>query len=739
MREYPQGRKDIAAYADRLAATPGDAVQIMVSAEFEGSFDAELVRVVCGDARPSGTGFALRSVAGGCSGRYPARHQNTHSGSYGFISQLPEIQSLTLSFKIYPTTPERACVVLAGPGFALALERGRLVLTAQGQELLRSERLLRQRRWHEVALSLAAQGEARLQLRALGTGSGEPASAWSEQSRAPWPGHESKPAVPNGNWWLGRAEQSRAARFNGRLEGLRIFQGEQLADAAALFAALPVDHLNMPVASVVAAWDFAHSMQAQEIVDLTGRYTLQLRQHPTRAVRGSRWDGSEQDWRKAPQHYGAIHFHEDDLTDAGWDADFEWQLPEDLPSGVYAVQLQPRPSSGSATGSEPEQVPEYVPLFVRPGPNARRAPVALLMSTATYLAYGNQRLAALDGVVGSKPVRNPNDLYLLDHPQIGLSLYEHHQDGSGVHYASAHRPLLNMRPGSIMWSFNADTNLLAWLEAIDQAVDVITDHDLHNQGAAALAPYRAVITGTHPEYYSTAMLDGLTDWLGSGGRLMYMGGNGFYWRIAFDPEDDGVIEVRRAEDGTRAWIAEPGEYYHSFSGEYGGLWRRLGRPPNALVGVGFTAQGFDGGCPYYWQAAAQDPRAAFMTEGLATAGALGDFGTQGGGAAGEEIDRFDLHLGSPAHALVIASSKNHRPGMLLAKEEYKMMEPAQADARIRADLTFFETPSGGAVFSTGSISYAGALSVNGYNNPIAQLTGNVLRRFVDPAQFQYPA
>ncbi|MGI9328309.1 MAG: N,N-dimethylformamidase beta subunit family domain-containing protein, partial [Pseudomonadales bacterium] len=460
MREYPQGRKDIAAYADRLVCVPGDVVKIMVSAEFEGNFDADLVRVVCGDARPSGTGFDLRSVASDCSGRYPARHQDTHPGSYGLISQLPEFQSLTIAFKIYPTTPERACVVLAGPGFSLVLERGRLVLEAQGQVLLRSERLLRQRRWHEVALSLAAGGAVSLQQRALGLGSGEPVTAWSEQCHAPWSRDGTTPALPAGDWWLGRDATSTSARFNGRVESLRIFQGEQLADVDALFAALPVDHQNRPAASVVAAWDFGHNMKAQEIVDLTGRYRLRLHQHPTRAVRGSRWDGSEQDWRKAPGQYGAIHFHEDDLTDAGWEADFEWQLPEDLPSGVYAVQLKPTNSASSPP--EPEQIPEYVPLFVRPGRNAKRAPVALLMSTATYLAYGNQRLAAADGVIGSKPVKNPNDLYLLDHPQIGLSLYEQHQDGSGVHYASAHRPLLNMRPGSIMWSFNADTNLLAW-------------------------------------------------------------------------------------------------------------------------------------------------------------------------------------------------------------------------------------------------------------------------------------
>jgi N,N-dimethylformamidase len=43
------------------------------------------------------------------------------------------------------------------------------------------------------------------------------------------------------------------------------------------------------------------------------------------------------------------------------------------------------------------------------------------------------------------------------------------------------------------------------------------------------------------------------------------------------------------------------------------------------------------------------------------------------------------------------------------------------------------------VFSTGSIAYAGSLSANGYDNNIARLTTNVLRRFADPAPFAGPA
>jgi len=80
------------------------------------------------------------------------------------------------------------------------------------------------------------------------------------------------------------------------------------------------------------------------------------------------------------------------------------------------------------------------------------------------------------------------------------------------------------------------------------------------------------------------MLDSFEHYLRQGGRLMYMGGNGFYWRIAHHPTRDGVIEVRRAEGGVRAWDAEPGEYYHQTDGQLGGLWRRNRRPPQMLVG-----------------------------------------------------------------------------------------------------------------------------------------------------------
>ena len=233
------------------------------------------------------------------------------------------------------------------------------------------------------------------------------------------------------------------------------------------------------------------------------------------------------------------------------------------------------------------------------------------------------------------------------------------------------------------------------------------------------------------------MLDALDAYLRQGGRLMYMGGNGFYWRIAHHPTRRGVIEVRRAEGGMRAWDAVPGEYYHSFTGEYGGLWRRQGRAPQQLAGVGFISQGFDA-CSYYRRTpASHDPRVAFMFDGIADE-ILGDFGILQGGAAGLEIDCVDPALGTPPHALVVARSENHSNTYELVAEEVRVPHGA-TDAIQHATSTptsRSSRPRTAARCSRPARSPTPAASSwNGFDNNIARLTTNVLRRFADATPF----
>ena len=93
---------------------------------------------------------------------------------------------------------------------------------------------------------------------------------------------------------------------------------------------------------------------------------------------------------------------------------------------------------------------------------------------------------------------------------------------------------------------------------------------------------------------------------------MYLGGNGFYWRIEYHVELPGVIELRRA-NGMRAWHAQPGEGCHAFLPGPGGTWRELGRPPQRLVGVGSTAVGHEYSIGYRRLPDSHGPRAPFSS------------------------------------------------------------------------------------------------------------------------------
>jgi N,N-dimethylformamidase len=53
-------------------------------------------------------------------------------------------------------------------------------------------------------------------------------------------------------------------------------------------------------------------------------------------------------------------------------------------------------------------------------------------------------------------------------------------------------------------------------------------------------------------------------------------------------------------------------------------------------------------------------------------------------------------------------------------------------------MVFFETPSGGAVFSVGSIAWCASLPCNRFDNNVSRITRNVLDRFADPVPFPFP-
>ena len=276
--------------------------------------------------------------------------------------------------------------------------------------------------------------------------------------------------------------------------------------------------------------------------------------------------------------------------------------------------------------------------------------------------------------------------------------------------------------------------MITWLEKKGIAYDIVTDQELHEDGIDAIKDYKAVTTGSHPEYHTPQTLDALQQYREQGGNFLYLGGNGFYWRIAVHPEHNGTLEIRRGEGGIRAWAAEPGEYFQAFDGAYGGLWRRNNRPPQKLAAVGFSAQGNFYGSYYRPNPdAMKTPETAWIFEGIQDE-KLGDFGFSGNGAAGFELDRVDYRLGSPEDVHILASSENHHESFILVPEELlthlTTWPGEEIDDLIRADMVYQKSDHGGQLFATGSITFCGSLLYSDGDNNISRLLGNVMERFL---------
>ncbi len=738
----------IVGYGDRLSVQQGETVRFMVSCQAS-AYRAEIVRLIHGDDNPKGPGVKSEPVAAPANGEYPGRVQELHRGSYLMVpdpSALDFANGFTVQAWIRPTTPDKAGQGIltqwsesdqAGYGLFIDGDRGLSLWIGDGHgrvEKFRTDAALTPSQWYFVAATWdAAEGSVRL---------------WQEPLTR-WPGDRSGAVVSDpaagggivarsfpllmGACWK-RPDGSRAqvtGHFNGKIDGPCLY-GRALEPGG-------IEGLKRGWApgaareGLLAAWDFSLGPSGRAVTD-TGPHglyghTVNL---PARAVTGHDWTGDEVDFKAAPDDYGAIHFHDDDLEDAGWDVDFEFAVPRDLPSGVYAARL---------TASDAE---DHIPFFVRPRKGTATADIAFLAPTFSYLAYANQKFNNPDRmeVKGLKPGSSrPADQFIVN--ERLHSLYDLHTDGSCAHYSSRLRPIVNMRPGHRLpplslgagspHQFSADLHLVDWLEAKSHRYDVITDEDLHHEGVELLSPYRVIVSGTHPEYWTRRMSDALQAYQARGGRFMYLGGNGFYWVTTVDPERSHVIEVRRWA-GTRSCEAEPGQYYHSTTGELGGLWRFRNRAPQKLVGVGMASQGTGTGRPYRRRPDSFDPRAAFIFEGIGADELIGDFESLAFryGAAGFELDRFDLDLGSPAHALVLATSFGHSAGYQCVLEDlHDLSGPLFGDKSplIRSDMVYFEGPRGGAVFSVGSIAWCGSLSYNGYDNVVSRITDNVLRRF----------
>ncbi|KAH8784885.1 hypothetical protein F5883DRAFT_672081 [Diaporthe sp. PMI_573] len=730
---------EIVGYAEPWIVTPGDTVAIKVSCT-EPEYTYRAVRLIQGIGLEHSPPKAVEEVTEIPRGKSPGRLQKAMPGSYGQVpswGSSRQAEGLQVSFHMqpwllgcsHPQTLVSTLDSIAHTGFSILLNEKDLldvhVGTEHKAEVVNTDLRPQKKTWSEVKLTFSGRSvQVSLTHKPFKVEPIPPPTAFEVDLDSeglvlePGPLFIAASQLDSGSNKGSNLSTGMADFFNGRIDGLTFkTHGEQ--------------------PSVLAKFDFSLNISSDTIVNVSGHgHNGILVNAPTRAVTGHDWDGSECDWTRAKYGYGAIHFHDDDLDDAAWDTDFTVTIPASARSGAYAVEVE------TANGLDTDSIT----FFVRPtrwtSDNSNK--VCLVLSTFTYLAYANERLLDRSSdVFGDdfdveKTLKSAEFYKIRRHRDFGLSLYDTHSDGSGNCFSSSKRPLLNVRPGYVMWAFSrprefsADLMMIGFLERENIPYEILTDHDLHARGSSALHGFNTVITGSHPEYPTLESFNAYTGFARDGGNLMYLGGNGFYWVSALDAGRPHRLEVRRGDVGTRTYTNPGGEHINSLGGRKGGLWRSRGMSCNTLFGIGFSGQGTSPGVPYRRTDASRAPGLAWMFTGVGE-GLIGEHGF-GGGASGDEIDRFDVDNGSPEGAVILATSTGHSDEFGITVED--LMFPALKTTGtqtklIRSDLVYYVGAGGGAIFSVGSINWYCSLAWDDYDNDIARLTRNVIKGFLE--------
>jgi N,N-dimethylformamidase len=710
-------------YVTPLSAKAGEQLDFKISSAEGQDIRAGVVRLDCCDPNPEGPGFKDVEVDFGLAPLYRATEQASHKGSclFGAAPSIPPSVDLVVTLRLKPTCfsdtdqtifslqdAEGSC------GFALVHQQGALLAHRLEHVPVR------------IALNLTLGLNAWTNLDVVISSSGLAVHTWHEGSLEK---HESCVEVP---WLRDELKYTDHVCFAGTWKGHPHNTFNGLIESPSFCCRPKSDEANDRV--VLARWGFETNATNEWVADeIDGSRRLALINLPKRAVRSSSWSGRNMDWKHASDEYAAMAFHTDDLSDCRWDTTIAITVPSNVPSGVYGLRINNQ--SGSDT----------IPFYVLPGGEKPRRRIVFLAPTFTYMAYANHARGNFAGPLNNRVVEwgaYPNNPDVIS--AYGYSTYNCHPDGTGVTLSSRLRPMMTMRPGYLVYlddrgsgmrGFSADSHLTDWLITKGFEFDVLTDEDLDREGVDSLSPYDVVLTGSQPEYHTRRTLEALITYRDRGGKLMYMGGNGFYWKIGRDARLPHLIEVRRAEGGMRVWASETGEYYNQLDGEYGGLWRRNGITPQRVAGVGFTAEGAFEGTYYLRTTESFQSELAFLFEGISANEQIGNFGLSGGGAAGFEIDQACPGLGTQDFVTVIAASEGHGPTFVHTYEELLLPEVFDGGPRpyggMRSNIVFGLDKNGGGLFSVGSITFCGSLSHNGYQNNVSRLVENCLRQFLD--------
>jgi hypothetical protein len=218
-----------------------------------------------------------------------------------------------------------------------------------------------------------------------------------------------------------------------------------------------------------------------------------------------------------------------------------------------------------------------------------------------------------------------------------------------------------------------DLEFISWLDRMGKRVDFLSDDDLERVSGAELGRrYDLLVFPGHEEYVTKTAYDAVVRFRDAGGNLAFLAANNFYRRV-----------TRQQERLVR-----------------GPLWRNLGRPEAALVGVQYVGSNHGGTQAGYEVTGAASAPWAFAGTGLSDGDVFGQYGI--------EID-----------ARAAASPR----GIQLLARIPELLGPGRS-----AEMTYYETPAGAKVFAAGSLNFAASLR----QPEVARLLENVWARLSQP-------
>lgn len=237
----------------------------------------------------------------------------------------------------------------------------------------------------------------------------------------------------------------------------------------------------------------------------------------------------------------------------GWPTSFTLAVPQTWQSGYYEGTLRATDNGGTYVYRNRRTAESTLFFIVRPAKPAANTPILLQLSTNTYNAYNNWGGFSLYGYHGQSQLQGNRVSF--DRPAVGIFK---------------------------QW----ELPFIVWAEQNGYALDYAANSDLEFH-PEFLENYRLVLSVGHDEYWSAPMRDTLETFITNGGNAAFFSGNSVCWQV-------------RSEDAGRALVCWKQNFHQDpvyKTGDYrtlSTLWSHhlVGRPENALTGVGFLYGGY---------------------------------------------------------------------------------------------------------------------------------------------------